>query len=180
LTIICAYHKPGVGTWIGSDIQETENGQRSFLLHSKWARGESWAASGAGWSIHLNVLHSQADYLLADGLSPEIFRERFRNSLLAAGVRPQGERLLPDLECSLLLAGSGGLYDFDEHLQYTKRVGFVAKGSGERYAYGAAHALEPETDDPMKLLYVSMCAAIHHDVHCGGKPVIGFIPARGE
>lgn len=179
MTIICAFHKPGVGTWIGSDTQETENGISFFLLHSKWARSQRWAAGSCGWAICGNVLRSQADYLLDNDVTPETFRERLRNSLTAASVCPQEKAMMPDYEIGILLAGPDGVYDFDNHLQYTKRVGFVAKGSGELLAYGAAHVLQQRDIDPVELLFRSMSAAIRYDIQCGGKPVIGFIPARG-
>jgi hypothetical protein len=67
MTIICAIHEPGVGTWIGSDTMGERDGRR-VNNGSKWTILGSRAIAAAGLALTNNIITYNAEVLLSGAM----------------------------------------------------------------------------------------------------------------
>lgn len=180
MTIICAMHEPGVGTWIGSDTQETVGHEILLLDGPKWVVGEHWAAAMTGEAVvHDIVIEHAADLLDAD-VTPREFHRRLVSILKEAGVEPKMDEgnLYPRWHYRLILASATELWDVDGH-GHCRRSNWVANGSGCEFATGAIFALGSAVPSmpPRDAVHLAVSAAINHTNGCGGAPWVHFMRA---
>ena len=178
MTIICAIHEKGVGTWIGSDTAAFRDGVRRSDCGAKWVvRGARAMASSGSHVIH-NLLEENADSLLAVSEATHFqIAKRLWNILTDFGFVPapcEGER--GQIKSWVIYATEHGLYHFtNDGGSYDIGVGeFCADGAGEKFAYGAAHASQYLGARGMVEAGVSAASALSQ--WCGGAPFIHLLP----
>jgi len=181
MTIICAYHQPGIGTWIGSDRLVTMDGY-ALAERPKWIVRAGWAVGVAGDKRTLNLLESQAETLLDEPPGAFTVASRIRDMLRADGYVPGDDPGPQDLGNQIIVAhhslawhvDSGfGVVEFPEAM-------LCAAGSGGPEARGAGHALGAPTvsggvTDGRVLVESAIRAAIALDIHCGGEPWVHLL-----
>ena len=168
MTIICALRANGE-TWIGSDTQATECGQRSVANVEKWIVQDGFALGVCGALAFLNVLQEHAHEIEPSWTGARLWRWAVGH-LTTFGVEPKKEPgVAPWVDCSLIFATTervlqicafGGVVDFSAGE-------FCARGSGDEYALGAAYAMQGQKcEDVMK---TAIKAAVFNDTGCGGE-----------
>ncbi len=77
MTIICAFLKPGYGTVIGSDTQETCGSEALPLTNGKWVIGSHWAAGVSGSARAFDLIEVNALALLNVTITPFAFSSKY-------------------------------------------------------------------------------------------------------
>ena len=173
MTIICAVHEPGVGTWIGSDTAAFRDGTRRLDCGQKWTIRGTRAMGSSGSHVISNIIEDQADSLLAvSDETPFQLAQRLRKMLIDFGfsIKPyEGEN--GQLRAWVVFATESGVWHFttDGGVYGIGAGHFCADGSGERYAHGAAHAC---CGSAPGMVNAALSAAIALCDGCGGIPFI--------
>lgn len=169
MTVICAMHEAGVGTWIASDTWQTSEG--TFVGHAqKWTPVEGGAIASCGTTVARNIIREHRSEIRADWTSIQLFRW-IKPLLDAHGFKPRAEDGEPPYYgCQFLLAtprgvvssgGDGGGTDHGDR-------SFASRGSGAYIADGAAWALLRRGASPCEIVSEAVTAAIAHGSGCGG------------
>jgi hypothetical protein len=177
VTIVCAIHEPGVGTWIGSDRQETRGWRRQFLRGGKWVVGAHWAVGVSGSAVLLDILAEEPAWLAAD-VTPRQFVKALRERVTADGWArakdADDDGGPPRYDGRLILASAREVWEVDAAM-HCRQADAVFIGGGEEYAEGAAHALCGMSGE--KILKAALDAAIACHAGCGGDPFIQLLKA---
>ena len=170
MTIICALNEPGVGTWIGSDTMATRDSLCRFDRGSKWTIGVGAAMASAGTHITTNVIQAHSEELLSGDVPPFELAQRLRKLQIDYGftTRPD-EGKVPWLQAWIIYATPLGVWHLTtDGGAYSIGAGHLcADGSGEQFAYGAAHATQSSGAEAQ--VSAALAAAIALDDGCGGE-----------
>ncbi len=171
MTIICALRQKGC-TWIGSDTQATLGDNRLHAIRNKWVLGEGCALGVCGAAAFLTAFEHFDSEIRAEWDGYEVGRWT-AGKIADLGTEPdKGKGKAPWVDCSLLFAtprklmsicATGGAVSYS--------IGeFCAQGSGDEYAQGAAFVAKRLGEkEPMRILTLSIQAAMHFDTGCGGR-----------
>lgn len=181
MTTNIAYRDPKTGEcWIGADSRTVQGG--NFIYPStigKWVQYGDWwiAVSGSLRTIQLLREH-MAELTRADSVSriAVIFIGLLvEDKYVQALEETAGPRYFDEV---LAVVGPGGVWEVTgSGTILSPDDGFVATGSGQEYAYGAAAALfEMGVSNPETIVGGALRAAAKYDVGTGGKLVVR--PAR--
>ena len=141
MTIICAFYKPDYGTVIGSDTQETCGYAALSLLEGKWVIGSHWAAGACGNAKAFDLIEVNARELLGPDITPYAFSSKYFALLREDGWEPIKEQGNPiRFDVRIILASACEVYDISGS-GHVRREEWVANGSGDDLATGAAHVL---------------------------------------
>lgn len=180
MTIICAY-KDSESIVYGSDKRITFDSGTTYDVCKKWIQigeeNESGIIIGAAGSARLdNLIMSSAKnfgtakspYEIADLIKRAVIADTWKETKDEDG-EPQSYNI------DLLLICDGNIYRIGSDFSVTPipEFTFVAAGSGENLALGAAFATKNKK--PKEILKVAIQAAIKHDPNCGGTFVIDEI-----
>lgn len=175
MTILCAIHEPGVGTWIGSDRQWT-SGNRRIIAEPKWAVHGLWAigVSGDG-AVNCAVGQKIADLI---GFEPEVagITTRLLKMLPEIGIKPiENDGSARNYDQGFLIACPGAVWRADGTGCIVPQAA-TAGGSGSEYALGALYA---NRGGPARgRLEMAIAAACYWDTGCGGEPCIHLLKAE--
>lgn len=172
MTIICALRDRGE-TWVGCDGQVT-GGQHIYPGSiRKWNfSADGWyALASAGDVVIRNALSALvgemtvASAVLQESNAVEISR-RLRGLLKENDVEKNHDKLWPN---EFIVAGRDGIFDIASDLAVHRIPDGIlwARGSGENYAMGAAHATLG--DNPMARVRYALEAACAFSTSCGGE-----------
>lgn len=177
MTIICALHEPGRGTWIGSDSVGITGGVR-LDVGPKWTDLQGgWWAGCAGNSRFQQLLRHRlagAGFKTAFALADAI-----RETLRTDGFKDTNSDSLPYYDINLMLANAAcvwvvsGSFDVDRIRPAT----LWATGSGRDVALGAAHLARAYGLPPEKTIRAALDAAIDLERGCGGAAFVHLIEA---
>ncbi|MFP5513424.1 MAG: hypothetical protein ACLGJC_10120 [Alphaproteobacteria bacterium] len=178
MTILCALHKPGVGTWIGSDRRVSAGSTIMSDTTLKWAMVDGGAVAITGSNALRTAMFDRASEVSADWMASQ-FRDWLVDLRTSLGIRPKveegsetwfhGNAMLVSATRIMQLDGAGGAWAHEGNVLFTA-------GSGCDYASGAAFALRAYgITDPMTIVKVAVCAAIQHDAGCGGEPFLHLL-----
>lgn len=166
MTIICGMREQGA-TWIGSDTQwlkggnEREDGGPKFIVRPDCAIG----INGSG--AYLTLLDAHANEIDSSWSGHGMFlwaTEHFGQF----GVKPEEKPGYPSWwDCSFIWARLASLCSICPTGGVIEHDGFFARGSGDEYALGAAHALSDMHAE--QRLAAAIQAAMHYDTGCGGS-----------
>jgi len=179
MTIICALHEPGVGTWIGSDTASIRSGIRCTDRGPKWTVVGSRAMGAAGSHLIASVIEAHADELLTGDQTPFDLARRLRKLLMSdyeySAKGDPGEA--PVLQAWVIYATETGVWHFttDGGVYVVGAGRLCADGSGERVAYGADHAMRKFCGETR--ICCALRAAIALDDGCSGEPWMLLLPA---
>ncbi len=180
MTIICAY-KDSESIVYGSDKRITFDSGTTYDVCKKWIQigeeNESGIIIGAAGSARLdNLIMSSAKnfgtakspYEIADLIKRAVIADTWKETKDEDG-EPQSYNI------DLLLICDGNIYRIGSDFSVTPipEFTFVAAGSGENLALGAAFATKNKK--PKEILKVAIQAAIKHDPNCGGTFIIDEI-----
>lgn len=174
MTIIVALHDPKAKcTWIGADRLISAGGPLMSLYHSeKWSRYGDWAAGMAG-NFRTNVLvQNNAEGLFSD-LSGEFeFTNRLKALFIEDGYSTDTDEGPKSYGGSAILVNASGVWSIGPcfEVQAITPSELYAEGSGRKYAFGAATALQG--GDAETIVRKAVEAAIRYDPYCGGEPWI--------
>lgn len=178
MTIICAMHEPGVGTWVGSDRRVTSGLAIVSDITPKWAAFEGGGIAVTGSNPFRTAIFERSSEVEA-GWSASELRIWLVSVWEGIGVRPKEEpgeaswftgwtihatpaRIL------VLCPGFGTAAVPDKTL--------FACGSGSDAAEGAAYALRSAgVVDARQIVETSVHAAIKTDAGCGGEPFVHLL-----
>ena len=178
MTIICALHEPGVGTWIGSDTF-TNRDNRKMESGQKWVIRGSRAMSSAGLYLTHNIIQENADELLSIDNKPHEVSKRLRELLIENGFTVKPSEGEPGwMRSHVIYATNEGVWHFGpDGTRYPVNAGqMCADGSGQDFAYGAAHACQL-CGAPAQI-GAALAAAITLDNGCGGEPFIHLLKSE--
>ena len=171
MTIICAMHEDGVGTWIGSDTIVTA-GDSVVGHRRKWIMADGCALAVTGSNAALDLFNDRASEI-KPGWSPTVLFGWAKALLDERGFKPDAkEGGTPYFDCSYILAtprrvlsidSAGGGVDFGHR-------GFASRGSGCDVADGAAWVLGRELASPRIIIESAIRAACAYVTTCGGEP----------
>lgn len=146
MTITCAIHQPGVGTWIGSDRLRS-GGYRIIMDKSKWVSRNGWSIAVDGYARAIDVIEHTP--ITAPEVGDGVFAlaNWIRDALIADGftrISSDGdENLAANLGSGFIVATPAGVWDIDAGFAISpippRRL--HARGSGADYALGAAWTL---------------------------------------
>ncbi len=181
MTIICALHEPGVGTWIGSDRRRVFGGVPADW-QAKWdiLGGAALGISGNGRAV--TVLHRIAPDLLAAHADPHAIYDAMRAALRADGFKPEVKDAYGEYFCAwaIYARADGGIWGISGNgcITPVPTGTFWADGTGDKQAMGAAHALQAGGWPTSALVRRAVEAAIALDHECGGEPFVHLLEAR--
>lgn len=178
MTIICALHEPGRGSWIGGDRRRPFSNV-PFDHAMKWtlARGKAIGLSGDGRCVTL--LHAAADRILGAEtayLAVNELRDVMRDEVSA---RDENDGTGDLFRVWGIIAAPKSIHAFSGSGCITEIPAgvFWADGSGEKAARGAAHALmHCAAWPPEQVVRNAVRAAIACDIECGGEPFVELLP----
>lgn len=180
MTIICALHEPGVGTWIGSDTQSIgSDGRRWPGAGSKFAIAHGWAVGSAGQNRIGCLMEHHAGELLDGMTGPFEFTRRLVNGVFVLHDIKRGtDNGAPDCGNCFVLAGPGGAWAVDSALGWLPCAPgrLVAMGSGSKAALGAAMVATDIGASGRNIVLLAVEASIAIDVDCGGEPFVHLLP----
>lgn len=179
MTIIAAIHEPGVGTWIGSDRQETIGWHRRFLVGGKWVIGAHWAVGVSGSGALLDMFDEEQAWLARD-VTPRQFAKALRERVIADGWArckdADDDGGPPRYDGRLVLASRAEVWEIDAAM-HCRRADTVFTGGGDDYAIGAHFAcLQLGVPTNIAMRTALDCAIAHH-AGCGGEPFIHLLKA---
>lgn len=178
MTIICAMHKQGIGTWIGSDSRATVGAVVAPVSIAKWAFVGLWAIGHTGEPRSLSLVVKHAERL-GDIHDPFDLATALRDLLRDDGYRSEDRHGEPsDYGQRWLIASAIGLWDSDGAGSLTRIQDecLWARGSGRDFALGAGFAA-PDTMPAKDVVLGAIRAACHYDTGCGGEPFVHLLPA---
>jgi hypothetical protein len=168
MTVICACHEPGVGTWIGSDSIATRD-DMAWSQGFKWLRRGDRAISCAGTHYLFNLFEANAETLLAPDITRLAMAQAVKSICTDAGYKFANEEGCPPkasiwtlyatAQAAFLIAGDFGSMEFPP-------MTFIADGSGGQVAEGAFHVAKKfnTVENAMK---IAIEAAIDLTITCG-------------
>ncbi|QCG94975.1 hypothetical protein E6C67_14170 [Azospirillum sp. TSA2s] len=178
MTIICAMHEPGVGTWIGSDQRVTAGNVIVSDCTPKWALvdGGAIAVSGSNAvrttvfdrSSEINVCWSASElrkWLMSiwEDLGVPAKIEDGEAAYFRGGtILASPHRILP-------LCSAFGASTVPDRALY-------AAGSGCDFAEGAAFTMRSAgLTDARTIMLAAIRAAVHGNTGCGGEPFVHLL-----
>ena len=177
MTIICAIHEKGVGTWIGSDTTAFRDGIRRHDCGPKWVICGTRAIASSGSHVIHNLLEAHADRLLAvSDITPFEIAQRLWDILTDFGFVPspcEGEK--GQVKSWTIYATESAVYHFtnDGGVYAIGSGEFCADGAGEKFAYGAEYALG--SIPTVTRMTRAIEAAIVLCSGCGGEPFVHLL-----
>lgn len=178
MTIICALHEPGVGTWIGSDSMACAGDVKAPAHVRKWVFAGAWAIGQSGHPRALSLAEKNAEKLAAISC-PFDLATTLRDMLRDDGfVVEPGGGAPSDYGQRWLLARADGLWDSDGggNVVRVNAGSLWARGSGRDFALGAAFAA-PDTMSALHVVAGAIQAACYYDSGCGGEPFVHLLKA---
>lgn len=178
MTIICALHEPGVGTWIGSDRRREFDGVPVDVC-TKWSgqHGKALGLSGNGRAV--TILHATAERILAEPTPLDALRLMW-DVLERDGFKPENnEQFGKVFRVWSIIATPESIHGIASNGCITEVPSgvFWADGSGEKQARGAAWAMMNSCGcRPEDVVRTAVRAAIANDIWCGGEPFIHLLP----
>jgi ATP-dependent protease HslVU (ClpYQ) peptidase subunit len=180
MTICCAIHDPiSRETWIGSDSRATSN---TFIWPEKvkkWIAAGKWRVANCGSGRALHLMEKRAKCLAA---CPDVSAVcgSLRDILQEDGWRADDEKgAISYGPLMFLLASHEGVWIIPSNFAPVYVGGrFAAIGSGDDFAYGAAHALMALCVSREVVVRSALHAACTFDAACGGDLFIDHL--RGE
>lgn len=175
MTIVCAYRLPSGETWLGSDTRVSSEGFIYPERAVKWQRFGKWALTLTGpkasHELALRYAAEVRDCVHPRGVSGVLMgacKASDWETLENKGGSPvyATNGILVSVEGIWLLSGNGCVS--------APAWGFLASGSGEDFAYGAAHALlqDAESHGGDVVVRRAVEAAIAFRSDCGGDVVV--------
>jgi len=181
MTIICALHEPGIGTWIGSDTACSKDGLRRLDRGPKWTIVGSRAMGSAGSHLLANIIDEHSGELLNFDGTPFQLARKFRKLLTDYEFAPKEEGgEAPIYRSYVIYATADGVWHFtvDGGVYAIGGCKFCADGSGEDFAYGAAHFSLANHGSGKGTIIAALQAAIDLSDGCGGDPWLHLLPAQ--
>jgi ATP-dependent HslUV protease, peptidase subunit HslV len=180
MSIVVAVHK-GNRVVLACDSQQSMGSLlpgNDNLTGSKIHRiGRAYLAS-TGWGLYHNILH---DFLKGQRVAPlesaeAVFafflslwrslhdRYTFVNNQCEEKNSPFGS-----LDATFIVASSGGIFGVSSNMTVSRFTKYHAIGSGAEVAFGALHALHGTGLRAEAIAKKAICAAMDHNVYCGGE-----------
>ena len=169
MTIVCAFHKLGYGTVIGSDNQETLGYEALPLMNGKWVIGSHWAAGIGGEAKAFDLITTNSQALLNTDITPQTFISKYLAIIREDGWEPIKEQGVPIIfNVRIILASACEIYDISGN-GHVRRSEWVAIGSGSEFATGASYVLRQQNSSPETIVRTAVRAAIQFSTTCGGE-----------
>ncbi|MCB9850289.1 MAG: hypothetical protein H6817_06250 [Phycisphaerales bacterium] len=169
---------------VAADTMHSSGSRRehpdNLIERSKLRRiGRSYIG-GVGWSVYDNILDH---YLAAHRGTPSLKDERaifsfflkfwksLRDKYQVVNDQPDRDDRSPfcDLDSEFIIVNARKIYLISSDLTVMQFDKFVAIGSGDKYAYGALHALYDSRRPADQIARLATEAAVHYDQSCGGR-----------
>lgn len=171
MSIVCGYRDDAGRVWLASDGRSTGG---SFIypeVSRKIWRGGGWLAGASGPDRIFEIMVAAA----VGSETVEVLRDRLMAALKDGGWEPEAGRAgdPPAYSFSVLAARAGELWCIaPEGSIWRPTWGFAAIGSGQDFAYGAAHALRGHGISGDTIVRAAVSAAIEFRSDCGGEVVV--------
>ncbi len=182
MSIVVAVKKNG-NVAVAADTMHSSGTRRehpdNLIERSKLKKiGRSWLG-GVGWSVYDNIIdHYLRSYKRAPALRNEqdifVFFLKFwrvlRDKYQVVNDQPDRDDRSPfcDLDSEFIVVNPRGIFTVASDLTVMEFEKFVAIGSGDKYAYGALHALYDSRRSADAIARQAAEAAVHFDQSCGG------------
>jgi ATP-dependent protease HslVU (ClpYQ) peptidase subunit len=182
MSIIVAVQKDGAIT-IAADTMHATGAHRehpdNVEARSKLRPLGRSFIGGVGWAVYDNILEHYIQSirkppLLRDPREVFDFFLKFwqvmRKRYQLVNDQPERDDHSPfaNLDSEFLVVNDDGIYHVASDLSVMKFAKYVAIGAGDKYAYGALHALYDSKLTVEQIARSATAAAIHFDQTCGG------------
>lgn len=153
MTIVCAYRTPNGETWLGSDTRVSSEGFIYPVRQVKWGRYGRWALAMTG-SQSVQDLAGRQSGAIADCEDASSVSVLLHRAMREDGWDPvENKGGIPCFSTNGILVSADGLWVVSgSGVVDVPMWGFAAAGSGEDFAYGAAHALMKNSDYLLALI----------------------------
>lgn len=169
----------------GSRREHEEN----LVSSAKLRKVGSCCMGGVGWSVYDNILdHYLGSFKRAPSLldQPKIFDfflkfwKAIRKKYQVVNDQPDRDDRSPfaDIDAEFMVGSPKGIFAVSRDLSVMEFAQYAAIGSGERYAYGALHALYNSRRTAEQIAKAAVEAAVHFEQTCGGSTDVVVIRAR--
>jgi ATP-dependent protease HslVU (ClpYQ) peptidase subunit len=183
VSIVVAVKKGG-RVAVAADTMHATGSRRehpdNVVQRSKLRRVGRSLIGGVGWTVYDNILDH---YLASQKRTPSLKDERaifafflkfwrsLRDKYQVVNDQPDREDHSPfcDLDSEFLVVNPRGIFHVASDLSVMQFQKYVAVGSGDRYAYGALHALYDSRQPAERIARQAAMAAVHYDQSCGGE-----------
>ena len=166
VTIICALHDPKRReTWMGADSWTIAGTLIYPIKATKWFRCGKWMAGVAGMaSVALEMQRKASRF---GNLGPQEFANKM-HTIYEPLAKMEDEK--SDLRVSAIIARPEGAWSIDGFCAMPAGDKFIASGSGDLVAYGAAYAASKTGRmAPKDIVRTAVMAAIEYTTDCGGN-----------
>jgi ATP-dependent protease HslVU (ClpYQ) peptidase subunit len=176
MTIICAMHEPGVGTWIGSD--RLRGGSRKVIMAKpKFILVGGWAIGVAGYARAADAVEMACERIAACKSVQDV-AVALRQVLKADGFERATDSQVENYGSDFIVAAVDGVWDIDAGFAISPIPNRTlhANGSGQDEARGAAYAARAlDVTDAGLIVRVAVEAAISNCQGCGGEPFVHLL-----
>lgn len=175
MTVIAAY-KDDIGIHLGSDSRITYSNGTKYDLGNKWRLLKSKASKysiyvGCAGSARLDNLIIANSKLIESATSAFEIGDLIKRAVISDAWKEEkddgGEPQNYDIDILIIFKNNIYRVGSDFSVIQIPDFTFVAIGTGEPYALGAAHSSRNKSGK--ELVRLSIQAAMHYDVNCGGR-----------
>jgi ATP-dependent protease HslVU (ClpYQ) peptidase subunit len=183
MSIIVAVRKAG-STVLAADTMHSYGSRRehpdNLVSHPKvYKLGNSYIG-GVGWSVYGNIMEHYFKTLKR----PPTFRDEtsifdfflklwrlMRKRYQVVNDQPDTDDRSPfaNLDSEFVVVNTQGVFRVDSDLSVMRFAKYFAVGSGDKYAYGALHALYERRLTAERIAVQAAEAAVYYDQGCGGQ-----------
>ena len=174
MTIICALHEPGVGTWIGSDRARNDGDRLVIGADGKWVKRDGWAIGCTGNGRAKDAIALAATPPTAPDI--EALAVWLRLAIEADGFKPgNADAEAKTFGTWFIVATPTSVWRVANCFAVTPLApGFYADGSGLDLATGYAWRRDGKPQDIVRGAIECACL---HNIRCGGEPWIELLRA---
>lgn len=184
MTVIAAY-KDDIGIHLGSDSRVTYSNGPKYDLGNKWrllrSKGSKFSIYiGCAGSARLDSLIMANSKLIEGATSAFEIGDFIKRAVITDAWKEEkdegGEPQNYDIDILIIFKNNIYRVGSDFSVVQIPDFTFVAIGSGESFALGAAYV--SRNKGGKELLRTALQAAINYDVNCGGKIHISLIEKK--
>ncbi len=169
----------------GSRREHEEN----LVASTKLRKVGACCMGGVGWSVYDNILdHYLGTFSRAPSLNSEQrvfefflkFWKAIRKKYQVVNDQPDRDDRSPfaDIDAEFMIGSPKGIFSVSRDLSVMEFTQYAAIGSGEKYAYGAMHALYKSKRTAEQIAKAAVEAAVHFEQTCGGTTDVVVIRVR--
>ncbi len=183
MSIIVAVKKAG-SIAVAADTMHSSGSHREYsdnlISRTKLRKVGSSCLAGVGWSVYDNII----DHYVKSFKRPPVLKDEMgvfefflklwkamRSKYQVVNDQPDKDDRSPfaDLDSEFIVANKNGIFQVSSDLTVMQFEKYVVIGSGDKYAYGAIHAIYDTKRTAEQIAQQAVQAAVYFEQTCGGE-----------